>query len=97
MIQLLLSRRFQDFDYGPERNMDMYGTPNPPEYNLTRITGIPIGIFYGQTDEISDPRDVQWLIDQLGDNVVYTKSYEFGHISFQTALNMSYLNDLDDI
>ena len=95
--QLVISGRFQDFDYGPERNMIAYGTPDPPEYNLTNINGIPVAIFYGTSDEISEPSDVQWLIDQLGDNVVYTQSYEYGHISYYTAINMTYLEDLNNL
>ena len=97
LIQLYLSRRFQDFDYGPERNMIVYGTPEPPEFNLTAANGIPVGIFYGTSDEIADTTDIEWLIDQLGDNVVYTQSYEFGHFSYQIAVNMTCLDDLDNL
>ena len=95
--QIFVSRRFQDFDYGPERNMIAYGTPNPPLFNITNINGIPIGLLSGSSDEVSDPRDIQWLRNQLDDNVVYTQTYEYGHLSFYTAINMTYLNDLDNL
>ena len=95
--QLFLSRRFQDFDYGTARNMIGYGTPNPPAYNVTNINGIPVALIHGTTDEVSEPQDVQWLIDQLGDNVVFTQTYNYGHLSFFTGINMAYLDDIDNL
>ena len=74
--------------------MIYFGTPNPPEFNLTNIEGIPIALLYGTTDEVSDVHDVDWLIDQLGDNVVFTGNYNYGHLSYFTATNMEYLNDI---
>ena len=77
--------------------MIYYGTPNPPEFNLTNIEGIPIALLYGTTDEVSDVHDVDWLIDQLDDDVVFTRAYNYGHLSYFTAANMGYLNDIDDL
>ncbi|XP_063922161.1 gastric triacylglycerol lipase-like [Zophobas morio] len=48
-LQLIKSRKFQKFDYGPTENLKEYGTENPPTYNLSRIK-LPVCLFYGEND-----------------------------------------------
>lgn len=40
--------RFRKFDYGP-KNMFVYGSSTPPEYNISRIE-VPVYIFYASQD-----------------------------------------------
>ena len=55
----------------------------------------------GSKDIISDPTDVQWLLDEnlsklrVKELVVFQKQYRMGHSSFMLADDMSFL--VDDI
>lgn len=55
---------FNKYDYGPDRNLEMYGSTVPPAYRLNR-TSMPTVFFYGTNDFVADPRDVKWLASQL--------------------------------
>jgi len=48
--QLSKSRKFKYFDYGDE-NIKIYGSRNPPEYDLSRVT-VPIYIYWGSQDNV---------------------------------------------
>lgn len=43
---------FQKFDYGTEINMKMYGSPDPPKYDLSKIQ-VPVAVFYSDKDLIT--------------------------------------------
>ena len=45
---------FSHFDYGPEDNLQAYGTITPPEYNLKNVR-VPVRIYYAQSDTIANP------------------------------------------
>ncbi|XP_034825898.1 lipase 1-like [Maniola hyperantus] len=62
--QSMRTEKFQKFDYGRGRNLGIYGTEQPPSYNLTAVT-VPCVTFYGRNDYIVDPKDVFWLVNQL--------------------------------
>ncbi|XP_023943654.2 lipase 1-like [Bicyclus anynana] len=62
--QGLLTENFQKFDYGKDKNVAMYGTEQPPVYNVSAVTA-PCAIFYGLNDHIVDPVDVFWFRDRL--------------------------------
>ncbi|CAK1590782.1 unnamed protein product [Parnassius mnemosyne] len=62
--QNVLSGKFQKYDYGPSKNEGVYGTVQPPLYNLNRIN-IPVVLIYGKNDVLVDSKDVQWLSTQL--------------------------------
>jgi lysosomal acid lipase/cholesteryl ester hydrolase len=57
---------FSKFDYGAERNYEVYGTPAPPPYDLSKIPDeLPVFLVYGGRDPLSDPADVRNLISLL--------------------------------
>lgn len=56
--------KFQQFDYGSEKNLFIYGTSKPPEYNLSRIS-TPIAIFSGERDALGNNQDVNTLAETL--------------------------------
>ncbi|CAK1584109.1 unnamed protein product [Parnassius mnemosyne] len=62
--QNVIGGRFQKYDYGPNKNLELYGTVQPPLYNLNR-TNIPVVLMYGENDVLVDSKDVQWLSTQL--------------------------------
>ena len=48
------SNGFYAFDYGKDRNKEIYGTPYPPEYEVSKITA-PVAIFWGDNDWLAQP------------------------------------------
>ncbi|CAH2261198.1 lipase 1-like [Pararge aegeria] len=62
--QSMQSRKFQKFDYGKERNLEIYGAEQPASYNLTAVT-VPVVVLYGRNDRLVDTRDVFWLVKRL--------------------------------
>ncbi|KAL8199501.1 hypothetical protein R6Q57_013069 [Mikania cordata] len=66
------------YDYGnPAFNLQHYGMPKPPVYNLSNIPkDFPLFISYGGKDALSDPKDVANLLDDL-------KLHDEGKLSVQ--------------
>ncbi|XP_065081008.1 lipase 1-like [Ochlerotatus camptorhynchus] len=62
--QLILSGRFRQYDHGQRENIQRYGTPEPPDYPLWRITR-PVVLHYGGRDTTVHPRDVEQLSTQF--------------------------------
>lgn len=50
-FQQINVNKFRQYDYGPEGNMKRYNNPNPPSYNLTRLT-VPVAVFWSENDYI---------------------------------------------
>ncbi|CAG2064203.1 unnamed protein product [Timema podura] len=48
------------FDHGLAGNLKAYGTFEPPEYNLSRITA-PVSLYCGESDLVVDCIDVERL------------------------------------
>lgn len=57
--QQILSEKFQLYDYGA-RNIDLYGSPSPPEYNLSQVT-TKICIMYGTKDDLVFPKVIIFI------------------------------------
>ncbi|GIL46967.1 hypothetical protein Vafri_3829 [Volvox africanus] len=64
-------------------NQRMYGTIEPPRYNLTAIT-TPLAVFTGTHDRLSTPLDLEYLRESLGPGVVkLSKNLEaYEHLDF---------------
>lgn len=58
--QILNANKFQQYDWGSAANKKIYGQPTAPEFNLSGITAVPIGMFVGQDDELADASDNEW-------------------------------------
>ena len=90
--QLIGADDFYRYDFGPERNMQKYNQTTPPAYNLSAIYGVPIAIFGGLQDTIVNPLDLEWLNEQLGDNVIVYKQFEgMTHLTFVIGKDMSFM------
>lgn len=62
--QALRSRTCRKYDYGPTRNLQVYGSSRAPRYNLSAVTA-PVLVVYGRNDDIVDMGDIEWLMRQL--------------------------------
>jgi hypothetical protein len=47
--QMYNSGKFQKFDYGRTKNLEVYGQEEPPEYDLGRVK-VPAYLLYGKND-----------------------------------------------
>lgn len=86
--QLINTGEFSKYDYGAIGNMKHYGQAKPPPYNLSKVTA-PVGLFWGNTDWLADPRDVARLAADLP-NVVLNYNVpkeEFNHLDFGWAIH----------
>lgn len=94
-VQLKRSGRFCPYDYGKDKNLEKYGLEEPYEYNLKKVKDFPIAILYGKQDRLASANDVEWLLDELGDNIIYRKMYEeMGHTTFQMSIDISWFDDI---
>ncbi|KAL0273130.1 UNVERIFIED_CONTAM: hypothetical protein PYX00_005877 [Menopon gallinae] len=77
------SGKFRQFDYGKLRNMEIYGTTDPPEYNISAIK-TPIALFYATNDWLAHPIDVQHFYEQLKNKIgkFLVKYPGFNHLDF---------------
>eukprot|EP00696_Hemimastix_kukwesjijk_P004375 gnl/Hemi2/15393_TR5180_c0_g1_i1.p1 gnl/Hemi2/15393_TR5180_c0_g1~~gnl/Hemi2/15393_TR5180_c0_g1_i1.p1 ORF type:complete len:464 (-),score=147.04 gnl/Hemi2/15393_TR5180_c0_g1_i1:184-1575(-) len=65
---------FQQYDWGESGNVLRYGTPHPAVYNLANVsTDLPKQFFIGGTDELVQPDDYNWMLEQL-------KGFEVHHL-----------------
>ena len=83
---------FRKWDYGEHANMAIYGQVTPPDFPVDDID-MPIAIFNGSIDPIVLETDVDYLIERLGDNVVYHKVIEGDHWTFSMAQDMSWFSE----
>jgi len=69
------------YDYGTEGNIEHYGQPTPPEYNLsTYPTDLPTILFCGGEDGLADPTDVQILLSVLAGSPIVHFEEDYGHL-----------------
>jgi len=92
MQEYVSAERFQRMDWGPEINMEKYGSKTPPAYNLTSVSA-PVVLFWGDNDWLASPKDVAWLGKRL-DNLrgfYRVNSTTFNHLDFLWATNVNEL------
>eukprot|EP01113_Clastostelium_recurvatum_P014731 TRINITY_DN18043_c0_g1_i1.p1 TRINITY_DN18043_c0_g1~~TRINITY_DN18043_c0_g1_i1.p1 ORF type:complete len:282 (+),score=64.15 TRINITY_DN18043_c0_g1_i1:83-928(+) len=79
--QVVDAEVFQAFDYGPQGNMQHYNQTTPLTYHPERIT-IPIVLFSGGQDYLSDPTDVAQLVSVLKTVVYHKVIPSYAHLDF---------------
>ncbi|XP_013137820.1 PREDICTED: lipase 3-like [Papilio polytes] len=55
---------FQNFDYGTIKNLQVYGSVQPPAFNVSSVD-VPIVIIHGRNDFLASPADVEWVASKL--------------------------------
>lgn len=83
MLQISHKKKFVRYDYGPIRNMAVYNSLVPPEYDLSRVT-MKIALFVAKNDNISTIKDVALLKKRLPNVVDYKVMIddEFNHVDY---------------
>ena len=95
--QIIISGRFQNYDYGHEINMQIYGHEIPPIFDLSKIKDAKTIMIVGEYDLLSSEKDNEWLQDELGDNVIFYNTYPLGHTSFLISEDMTYIKDTIEV
>ena len=67
---MINSGKYRLYDYGLVKNMKKYGLAEPPHVAIENYS-IPTALISGDVDTLAVPADVQWIKEQLGDNVVF--------------------------
>jgi len=105
MVQFLQNynsgESFHRFDFGTSGNVKRYGTPEPPQYNLSLVQA-PVNIIYGENDPLAPVKDISWLASQLGNikTVFRVDDPTFSHGDFiwsYSAAELAYKPLLDII
>ncbi|KAK9870872.1 hypothetical protein WA026_009830 [Henosepilachna vigintioctopunctata] len=86
--------KFLKYDYGRGRNMIKYGSPDPPEYNITNIK-VPIVIYYARNDWATPKKDAINLYKTLPKKIRYglyeVAAENFNHFDFLFGRNVKNL------
>ncbi|EFN65281.1 Lipase 3 [Camponotus floridanus] len=82
-VQVFESGKFRKYDYGPVRNLLIYNSMDPPNYNLSNTT-VPIALFYGNNDWLVRIEDLKRLYHSLPNVVdMYEVPWsKFNHVDF---------------
>jgi triacylglycerol lipase len=60
-----VSGPFARFDYGKTKNMQVYRSKYPPEYDVSKITNEHLCVIYSQDDTCAADQDVRFMMNQL--------------------------------
>ncbi|KAF2891597.1 hypothetical protein ILUMI_14576, partial [Ignelater luminosus] len=77
--QLITTGKFQKYDYGKIKNLEIYGQPTPPQYNLSKITA-PVAIYVGDRDIYAKKEDTDKTAAEISNLVVYRYIEGFSHL-----------------
>ena len=92
-ISIFKNKDFVHYDYGKEANMVIYNQKEPLPYNLKNIIDFPIMLLGGEDDMLSTPNDLNWLYQQIQNNVIYFKIFpNMGHASFLIGKSVDWFN-----
>ncbi|KAL0273383.1 UNVERIFIED_CONTAM: hypothetical protein PYX00_006061 [Menopon gallinae] len=85
-LQIGNTDEFRQFDYGPVKNMELYGSDTPPLYDLERITA-PLSLHYSDNDLLVNPHDFGHLVSQLKSvvRIIRVPFKKFSHTDFNWA------------
>lgn len=90
--QEALSGEFCQFDFGAEKNMEQYGQPSPPRYNMSHVT-TPVAMFHSDNDNLAPVYNVNKVFSALpnviGNFRVPLKT--FNHLDFMWGNDASSL------
>ncbi|KAL7642087.1 UNVERIFIED_CONTAM: hypothetical protein RMT77_007961 [Armadillidium vulgare] len=86
-LQIKITDRFELFDYGSEKNARIYGSLQPPLYNLSKIT-TPVHLLYSLYDSITPTSGIARLYSELPNAYLYEIDIPyFSHAHFCWSVN----------
>lgn len=89
--------KFSKFDYGTRMNLELYGSVEPPKYNLKNIQ-VPTKLYVAEADEFSSVSKnsdlVSDLPNSLGVHVVDQKDWNHMDFAFSSKLREKVFNHI---
>ena len=85
-MQIYSQHRFAKFDRGQTKNLQLYGSNEPPIVDISSIRDVPIALMVGVYDKhfsIYDSRSLKAKLDSS--TLKFYKEYKYGHISYISA------------
>ncbi|XP_012537855.1 lipase 3 isoform X3 [Monomorium pharaonis] len=86
------SGKFKQYDHGILKNLKVYGSLNPPTYDLSKVK-TPTHLYYSENDWLSNVKDVEKLYSQLsnpsGKTLIANKN--FNHVDYMWAKDVKKL------
>ena len=64
-----ISQRYALYDYG-DKNQEVYGQDEAPQVPIENYA-VPTALMSGDIDDLAVPKDVEWLSETLGANLVF--------------------------
>ena len=89
--QMIVSGEYVLYDYGKKKNMELYGQETPKAVPIENFQ-IPTALMSGDIDILAVPKDVEYITQALGDNVVFAKQYHSNHAGFCMNNDMSFFS-----
>ncbi|XP_050551161.1 uncharacterized protein LOC118266188 [Spodoptera frugiperda] len=82
--QGVASNEFRRYDYGPYINWQVYGSEEPPKYNIAEVQ-VPVTLYYSEEDWLASPEDVARLQKELPNvrEALRVPEEHFSHMDFQ--------------
>ena len=84
--QIYLRKKFSQYDYGKKKNKEIYGSEEPPEYNLTEFINYKVKtiLYISDMDPFSNWNDLNHLLKYLKNNtnVKIKKMVNYNHLDF---------------
>lgn len=100
-LQLLSSHKAHYFDYGRDKNMEMYNQPSPPEYNISNLSKISFpNLFYLGTSDPYVTKDSINDFKQLVNHGEFHLIDNFNHLDYMwssQAVSQIYNRVIEDI
>lgn len=91
--QVVRSGKLQLFDYGSNKNKELYGTSVPPDYNLKVVTS-PIHLYYGTKDGLVSTTGSR-LLRQILPNIISSVELPWNHAELLVAEHVDkFVNNL---
>eukprot|EP00164_Ancoracysta_twista_P002456 GFYU01003255.1.p1 GENE.GFYU01003255.1~~GFYU01003255.1.p1 ORF type:complete len:478 (-),score=148.59 GFYU01003255.1:64-1344(-) len=97
--QIFKTGRFQPWDYGKEKNLEMYGSEQPPNYlELYHTIDIPVHFILGLQDKLIDPVNIihhyQCMKEQRPEFASVKMFADVGHIDFTYGLSDDHIGHI---
>lgn len=81
---------FKKFDYGPKKNKEKYGQEKAPVIDVSQIRDVPVAMFVGKYDGLSNIKDNRWLKSQINASLVSYTELDYSHASFVIGSNFTF-------
>ena len=93
IAQQIDSKMTAEYDFGPEKNLQMYGSAVPPELDFDKLddSGIPVALILAKQDVAVQRADTEFLRDKLPKSLVKWIEIEGGHLTIGLGKDVSWI------